>query len=220
MIRGPLTSSPEAQSRQPRPPVSLPATAGGTKYRKLFHLLAGSILPTTALFVPGSIVLSIATAAAGVSVAGEFLRFRYEPFNRWLTSRLRPLFKEKEWSRPTASTYMLIATVIAFVAFPKPIAIVALYYLSVGDSLAAIVGGKWGHPRIFQKSLEGSLTCLLAAVLLGSLLSSTYLDLALGIVLVGAVVATVAEFVRTPIDDNLLIPLSSGTAMAVLEMAT
>ncbi len=211
-----MTPSLAPHSHSPSP-VELAQTPGGTVYRKLFHLLAGSILPVIGCFVPTPVILGLASGAAGISVAGESIRLRYEPFNRWLATTLRPLLKAKEWRRPTASTYMLLAAVVVFAAFPKPVAVLALLFLSVGDPLASLVGERFGRTRVLRKSLEGSLTFLVAAMAMGALFALTQSEPKAATVFAGAAVATVAELVGGPVDDNFLVPVVSGAVMAGLE---
>ncbi|MBI2867721.1 MAG: hypothetical protein HYX97_05240 [Chloroflexi bacterium] len=195
----------------------LSTTPAGRLERKLFHLLAGSSLPLLALATPKPVMLGLAVGLAAIAVTVEALRLRYPSLNGWLLKTFGALFKAREERRPTAATYMLVATAIAFAAFPYDVAILTLLMLSAGDPLAAMVGTRWGRPRLQGKSLEGTAAFLGVSVGLGLLLSVTVLDIGTATVLVGAVVATAAEALGGPVEDNLSVPLASGLAMALME---
>lgn len=84
--------------------------------------------------------------------------------------------------------------------------------------MAATIGERWGTRRVFGKSLEGGLACLLACLVVGILLVNLAFDMSLPLILVGSVVTTVIELLPVPIDDNLTIPLFSGGAMTLIAM--
>jgi dolichol kinase len=108
---------------------------------------------------------------------------------------------------------MIIASIIAIAAFPRDLTILALSFLAVGDPLATLVGYYRGRHKLFGKSLEGSLTCLVACVGVGFVYYYTGLNVPLPVILVGAAVATIAEAIPFRIDDNLPMPLLAVTAM-------
>ncbi|MEA2030603.1 MAG: SEC59/DGK1/VTE5 family protein [candidate division Zixibacteria bacterium] len=113
----------------------------------------------------------------------------------------------------TGATYILLAVCIAVALFSKPIAIAALFLIIVGDTLAALVGRRFGRHKFRGKSLEGSGACLLGTVAVIFVVP----ELAVPIGLVGAVVATVVEALPLGIDDNITVPLLSGLAMTIGE---
>ncbi len=200
--------------------------------RNLFHMVTGSLLPLVALLFShdritpvvidnaeqgvSSIVLWAASAVAGLAIVGELGRFSLPSFNRFLFRHIGVLFKEEERYRITGATYLLIATVGAFLFLDRTLAVVALLFLSLGDPTAALVGSRYGRLKIWSKTLEGSIAFLLVALLTGAIFRLTgqidiYWPLA-----VGAMVAAVVELLPLPIDDNLLTPLMSGAVMTAL----
>ena len=110
------------------------------------------------------------------------------------------------------STYLLIASLLTIHLFAKPVAVLALTFLIVGDTVAAVVGKSVGRVRIFGKTLEGSLACF--AVCYG--LTALVPGIPFPVGLVGAAVATLFELLPIPLDDNFRIPLSAGFAMELL----
>jgi dolichol kinase len=109
----------------------------------------------------------------------------------------------------TGATYILLSSALTIFLFQKPIAIAALSFIIVGDSFAAVIGRKYGRIKFANKSLEGSLGCLLGTVIVALLAPG----IPLSVGLLGAVVATLVEAWPMGVDDNVAVPLMSGLAM-------
>ena len=111
------------------------------------------------------------------------------------------------------STYLLIAMLLTIHLFEKPVAVLALGFLVLGDTVAAIVGKSIGRLRLLGgKTIEGSLACFVMCF--GLTLFMPGIPFWVG--LVGALTATVFELLPIPLDDNFRIPLSAGFAMELL----
>jgi dolichol kinase len=96
--------------------------------------------------------------------------------------------------------------------YDKAVAIAALAFIIVGDTAAALVGRKFGRHYFRHKTLEGSLGCLLATLLVALVAPG----LPLWVALAGAVTATLTEAVSFRIDDNISVPVVSGLIMTLL----
>jgi dolichol kinase len=98
------------------------------------------------------------------------------------------------------------------VLFDKPIAIAAIAFIIVGDTLAALIGRKYGRHRFFNgKSWEGSAACFA-----GTLVVAVFTPgLGWPVALIGAVVAAVVEALPLGTDDNVTVPILSGLAMTL-----
>lgn len=106
--------------------------------------------------------------------------------------------------------YFAIGIILALVLYPSAIAYASICIVAVGDSVAAIVGERFGHRRIVRrKTVEGSAAGLAAAFLLASFFVSPY------IALLGAVGAMVMELLDVP-DDNLTMPIVAGALMTIV----
>ena len=182
--------------------------------RRIFHLTAGSTFPTLYVFLDKELVLPVAVAAAVAAIVLEVARFRSERLNRVVMRWFGPLTKESEGRAVFGSTWMLVATAICIGVMDRPFAILALYYLSLGDPAAALIGERFGAVRIGKKSLEGTLAFLTVAVGIGSVLLTGALEATYPVMLIGAGAAALAEL--TPlagVDDNFKTPLVAGGVM-------
>jgi dolichol kinase len=124
------------------------------------------------------------------------------------------LLRDHERFNLLGSTYLFMAALLCVYMFPQPIAVVAMGFVVVGDATAALVGRRWGRVKILDKSLEGSLGCFLACVLVGWIYPGP--EMTWLMVLAGSVVATLFELLPIPLDDNLRMSLSAGFAMMLV----
>jgi len=189
-----------------------------TLSRGIFHIFGGLIIPVSALFVPRTALLISLGAATLIFLAFELLRFRISGVNRWFRLHFKPLLREEETSRFTGTSYMLIASLIAFLAFQRDIAIVALSFLAVGDAMATIVGRCVGKRKLLGKTLEGDLACFIACMVIGFVFYYAGLNIRLPTIVVGSVGAAIVEAVPLPINDNLTMPLFAAVVMMVMQL--
>ena len=111
----------------------------------------------------------------------------------------------------TGATYILTAVCATIALFDRPVAVAALAFVIVGDSLAAVIGRRFGQHRFRNKSIEGSLGCLAGTAVVALAVP----ELALAVGLLGAVTATIVEAIPIGIDDNVTMPLTSGLVMTL-----
>jgi dolichol kinase len=116
----------------------------------------------------------------------------------------------------TGATYILLSVCFTIALYDKPIAIAALAFIIVGDTLAAIIGRKFGRHRFSNKSFEGSFACLAGTVVVAVLVWLLMPEFPLSVGLAGALVATVVEAMPLGVDDNVSVPLVSGLVMSLL----
>jgi len=132
----------------------------------------------------------------------------------WIHSIFSTLFKdmlrshEKE-GKLTGATWVIIGAVVSIMIFAKPVAIIALIFMSLGDTAAGLIGQRYGKHKIWGKSWEGFFGGLLVCVIIA--LNFTYLPLSVS--LIGAVIAMTMEIAPIPLDDNFKIPLGAGASM-------
>jgi dolichol kinase len=147
-----------------------------------------------------------------VALAIEVVRLHHPGMRSLFRHFFGELLRGHEEASLLGSTYHLIACLLTIHLFSKPVAVLALGFLIVGDTFAAIVG-KWvGKIHIFGKTLEGAVAMF--AICFG--MSFLLPEFPVPIGLIGAGVATVFELLPIPLDDNFRVPLSAGFAMELL----
>lgn len=177
--------------------------------RRLFHICWGLIIPAAGLLAPYDIFFITLVIITAIAIIIDLLRLKSEKLNTLFIRAVGPLLRPAEVRRFNGSTYLLIASTIAFFLFGKFIAATALIFLAIGDPFAGMVGTKWGRIKIKQKSLEGSTAFLITAFAASTLISSiTHIPLLF--IAVGALCAAIVELLSLSINDNLTIPLISG----------
>jgi dolichol kinase len=151
-------------------------------------------------------------ASVILSLAIEVFRINHPRMRHAFRHFFGELLRNHEDISLLGSTYLLIACLLTIYLFDKPVACLALSFLILGDTVAAIVGKSIGRVGLFGKTLEGSLACLLVCYALTRFVP----EIPFPVAVVGAVTATVFELLPIPLDDNFRIPLSAGFAMELL----
>ena len=158
-------------------------------------------------------MVALLATASGLTLLAELARFRFPTLNRILVGWFKPLLKDTEDRQITGATYIAVSALACFLVFDESIAVVALFFLALGDPVAALVGSRMGGFRVFGKSPLGTLAFVAVAIGVAGILSAVnVVSFHWGLV-VGAVVAALVELAPSPLDDNLTIPLISGAAM-------
>jgi dolichol kinase len=188
--------------------------------RKAIHLCF-LVLPLDLLFevLPwprgrGQWTLLLLVLAFG-ALALDVLRLQEQRVKRLFRDFLGGMLREHEELGLLGSTYLLIAALLAVDIFPRPVAAAALGFTVLGDAFAAIVGKAFGRRHVFHKTLEGALGGLGACLVWAAFLAAAGC-LPWGVVLAGAVVASLAELLPIPLDDNLAMTLLAGYTMRLL----
>lgn len=189
--------------------------------RKLIHLNSLSI-PIVYYFIPRSTALIILGSMAALALFLDIGRY----FSKSIASLFYKIFgfllrkHEIDEKKRTlnGATYVLLSAFICVLVFPKIIVLSAFAVLIISDTMAALVGRRFGKHKFLFKSLEGTLAFFLSGMLViflspKILYSSTEYLIGIAAVAVGAVVENVS-FGLT--DDNLVIPISIGITMWLL----
>ncbi len=111
---------------------------------------------------------------------------------------------------------MVLSSTLVFFIFDKEITALPLYFLAIGDPLAALVGRRDPRFRIFGKSLIGSLAFALSAPVIGYAVA-VHPDIPpVWWTIPDALIAAATEILPLPLDDNITIPMAGATAMTLL----
>lgn len=92
--------------------------------------------------------------------------------------------------------------------------VAACTFTIVGDTFAAIFGANIKSPRIFRKTLLGSLGFLVSSVAVAFFLHNLKGSLSMHALIIGAVVAMIFEALPLPWDDNFSVPIICGAVMS------
>lgn len=205
--------------------------------RKLLHLFALlmpiGIFYAPALHFPKVLVPVILGSLFVASVIVEFLRFRVPSVQKLFFAMFGSMLRKEESFKVTGSTWIIGAGFLCSLLFSKSphISFIVLTLFVLGDAAAALVGISMGRIRIGKKSLEGSLACFAACIIIfyavvpfvPGVLSQWGGEPPLLIVLVTALVITVFELVplkiapKLIINDNLAVPVIAGYVIILLE---
>lgn len=194
--------------------------------RKAFHVLTGLF----GIWFYGysgfsdTVVTWVLIACFSGAATTEILRRSSPELNRRICIRMRGIMRERERHKISSATYFMGAILLLFFIFPKDVNLIALYFTTVGDAAAGIVGSRWGRHRLAPHvSLEGTLAafgiCFLGCLALAAYGLPTYQPQGLNLWLFSfgsALAATLAESCFKRFDDNLTVPLLSAPVVYLL----
>ena len=135
----------------------------------------------------------------------------------WIQSIFKYFFNDmlrghEQRGHLTGATWVIIGSLISILIFTKYVAVIALIFMSLGDTAAGLIGQKFGRHKVGNKTWEGFLAGLIICIIV----AINFPFLPLKISLVGALVAMIMELLPIPLDDNFKIPLGSGAIMMML----
>jgi dolichol kinase len=181
--------------------------------RKIIHLSC-AILPLLYYsFLIREQILVFCSIICILFLIAEFLRFKHGQSGRLFERIFFPLLREEEKSKHiTGATYLFISATVTFFIFRKEIAVPAVLILTIADSFAAIVGKMTESVKFFDKSLAGSATFFIISL---AILFLFLPDLG-WLALIVALLVTIIEALPVPINDNILISLSTGFILYIV----
>jgi dolichol kinase len=191
--------------------------------RKAWHMLMGLMIIFVYLFsgMSSTTAVTILGTVLGVSIIMETARLRIPAVNERVMRVWGPVMRSCEVNRMSGIPFYLLATVLAFAIFPKPVGVLSVLYLAIGDPIASLFGIMYGKNsiRIAQgKSLVGTMagiaTCALVTLVFMKVYPVPVPDSAwLSLSVVGGLAGGMAELAPFDMDDNFTIPMISGFVM-------
>ena len=182
--------------------------------RKLIHVF-NLIIPLSYLYVfPEKWqIIKVLTSLMILFILTDIFRHKIG----WIQSLFKYFFNSMLRSHEmdgklTGATWVLIGAVITITLFSKPVAIIALIFMSLGDTAAGLIGQRFGKHKIGDKTWEGFFGGLIICIIIA--LNFPFLPLMVS--LIGAITAMIMELIPIPLDDNFIIPLGSGAIMMML----
>ncbi len=184
--------------------------------RKAIHL-SSLLIPLIYCNISRELALLILTPLTAGFFLVDVLKNFVKPLASWYHGTFAPMLRNHELQKDhihlNGATWITLSAFILIALFPKMIAVTAFAMVSVSDTVAALVGKKFGRHRFQEKSLEGSLAFLVSALVIAVLVPKVLF--AAGAVM--AVCGTIAEAAEVriggfKIDDNITVPIISATA--------
>jgi len=181
-------------------------------FRKSLHLLI-AFVPAIAHFNLG---LAVGLLSAGVIFYAECERLRMKGYSVPVVSRLTALSARQRdgYGFVLGPITLGLGALLSLFLYPNPAASIAIYALAFGDGLSSLVGKSFGSVRIpftGGKSLEGSLTCMVAVfVAAAAVTGDVWRSFAI------AVAAMLIEAAPTKDFDNIILPVSVGAIATLL----
>lgn len=189
--------------------------------RKLYHLIGGLGLLSLYFLVGRARVFLIYAVLIAAILAIDIARVKAPAFNRFVYRRFGSFIRKNEENKLTGTAPYVLGVALSLLFYRTDIAAAAVCFLAFGDVAATTVGERYGRTKISgDKSLEGSLAFVAAAVLGGFSLSLFGISPMHGLVLAGALTAAAVELLPLPINDNAVIPLASGGVMELISRLT
>ena len=137
----------------------------------------------------------------------------YKAFKKYLFFMMRNFEKRGEL---TGATWVFVGSLFTIIFVPSPFCILALLFLSVGDTFAAIIGIKYPYIKIGEKTLSGSIACFISCIVIGLILDQ---GIDIEVLIFGALIASIVELISFKMNDNVLIPIVSGSSMYIFSIA-
>ncbi|AAM72938.1 MAG TPA: phosphatidate cytidylyltransferase [Chlorobaculum sp.] len=148
-----------------------------------------------------------------VDVAKHFVPF----LSTWYHSTFGTMLRHHELNRErlhlNGATWITLAAFALIAFFPKTIAVAAFAMVSVSDTVAALVGKRFGRHRFGQKSFEGSLAFFVSALPVVLSIPGMIFPAAIVMAITGTITeALVLKIGVFRIDDNFSVPLAGAIA--------
>jgi diacylglycerol kinase (CTP) len=191
--------------------------------RKLWHFGMGMFMVGIFVFsgISNSTAVMILGSALGIALLIETARLKVPALNDQVVKLWGPFMRSCEVNKMSGVPFYILATLLAFGIFPKPVGVLSVLYLAIGDPTASLVGILYGKDskRLAQgKSLVGTLAGVVTCALVTLVFLKTYpvpvSDTAwLTLSVVGGLAGGLAELAPFDMDDNFTIPMISGFVM-------
>jgi dolichol kinase len=187
--------------------------------RKAFHSFA-ALYALGATFLSRSFSIRLFLVLLVFEGLVETTRLVYSPFNEWLFHLFKGIYREQERKDFSGVFWALAGTLTSIILIPNyRLAIMGIWYLTVGDGLAGLVGKTWGRHPIGDgpKTWEGTFACFAGCWLIGAIVLWT--SASWWLPFIGALAACFIELLPMPGDDNFWLPILSSVCLYLFSLA-
>ncbi len=199
--------------------IHVPALRPTNYRRNLMHFGSGFVALACIQAMPNREWLIGVAAIFFIYAWGtEWSRRRWPAWNQKVMAFWGPVAHAHEWHRVNSATWYCTALIALAMTGSTGACSTAVLVLGAGDPAAAIIGRRWGRTKLIHgRSLQGSIAFVVASVLIVLPMLRVFeptlgLASSLAIALGSAFAGALAELFSRRVDDNLTIPLASGTA--------
>ncbi len=176
--------------------------------RKSIHLIFGLFIAALMISLDREILLILFSIAILVGFVISDLAAR--GVRMFFISPMLDLVDRHESLPGKGALFFLLSALVTLILFPVRVAFLSILALALIDGIATIAGRRWGRTRIVGgKTLEGSLAATVLSFMVFLALLSPWKAALL------ALFAAAVELI-SPVDDNLVIPLTAALFLQVL----
>lgn len=190
--------------------------------RKFYHFVMGCIcFSLYAFFLTREESLLLLATIGGAFVLLDVFRLWFPSMNALALKLFGKIMRRNELRSITGNSFYVLGLFVVVAFFPKPIVLLSVIFLGLGDPIAAVVGSLYGrHKLIGKKSVEGAaanlVTTWLVVIAVGLWYFGFPIDQAFRLACVGAVISMVVELLPFRLDDNFTIPVSSAILLTLV----
>jgi len=190
--------------------------------RKYIHL-ASIAIPIIYYFISFATFFVFFGAILAIWAFIDMQRQKKPEIKLMLDRYFGDLFRESEATTYSGATYLGIGMLLTAIFFSKHTAIMAMSILAICDSVASLVGLRYGHIRIGDKTLEGSAGFFVSGLMIVCCLIWLFGFKAIflweNIIALALTCAAELYSKKLKINDNILIPLIYSIVVSILETA-
>uniref|UniRef100_A0A7V1EH43 Phosphatidate cytidylyltransferase n=1 Tax=candidate division WOR-3 bacterium TaxID=2052148 RepID=A0A7V1EH43_UNCW3 len=183
-------------------------------FRKLMNLWA-IFIPVLYYLLPQVSARSLLLIVTIVIVAIDFIRLHVNGVKEGFILFFGSFLRRRELTNLNGATFLLLGCLITALLFSRPVVISACTFVIVGDTFAAMFGQNIKGPKLFKKTLIGSLAHL-GSNLIVTIVLHSLLNVPLWILFSGALMSTIFEVLPLPWDDNFSVPILTGIGMSLI----
>ena len=194
----------------------------GEFYRKAIHLFS-TVIPVIYYFTSREFMVGFVGAGTLIMIALDILKAYTATFEKLYRSVFHFILREdeKDYKKTlfTGGTYYAIGIFLALLLFPKETAVLSILIMIWCDTMAALIGKKFGKKRIYgSKTLAGTIAFNITGFAILFVLQQVFPGFnyyKAGFITVAA--ASLFELYGwQKINDNLSLPLFSGIIFIIL----
>ena len=179
--------------------------------RKLIHF-SNLLIPLLLFYYSKDLILKILIPLSIIFISLDYLRINTSKVASFYDKYFSLITREFEFNHFTGASYVFFSSCVIIIFFPLEVAIPSLLIMSISDSVAAIIGLRYGKVKLYSKTLEGTIAFFLTSTLIILLFSRIELLPGMIAVIISTLVES-SDFLN--IDDNLSVPLSFSISYSI-----